>query len=409
MKHIAFAKIGKSIKFKTAFSPIGGDNEPGSMLRILANNNPDKTFYLIGKSDFRKLSYDDRITLFPYDNVVDVLTGYKNENRDYLKNKLASMNITIDYSIFMIGQIGTVTIPNRIEQIKDRSLTASVIEMTLGYSTPIIEWINSEKVPFIEIVNDPRYTLAQSRDIIENPVKTLSQFTGTYEKKTIRSYEDQTRENHTINTKYAEMEKIFLYDRKFPINIDKNTNFVMILNEGHPSRFQQVKEWILDNIEHANIYGKWEHPLSLPYNNFKGTIQIEHAQRLLTSVKYTFIIPILKGWATSKYIEMIQAGVIPFFHPDYASEVPEVLKRIPEFLICKKPEDLGKKIKFLNDSDELREKILALLQKEFLTDDMYDGTKLNDIVMSSINSDYVRVNKGDYKKLETNLLDGLFK
>ena len=52
--NIAFAKLGKSIKFKGAFSPHGGDNESLAILLALANNNPNDTFYIAGKSDYAK-------------------------------------------------------------------------------------------------------------------------------------------------------------------------------------------------------------------------------------------------------------------------------------------------------------------------------------------------------------------
>src|SRR6056300_926802 len=115
MKNIGFAKIGKSIKFKTnKYSPIGGDNEASCTIRAMANNNPDKTFYLIGRSDFGALSDTERLDLFPYDNVIDCWHGvplamsetYYNHIINYFKD------IELDFSVMMIGQISNVTIPD---------------------------------------------------------------------------------------------------------------------------------------------------------------------------------------------------------------------------------------------------------------------------------------------------------
>ena len=76
MKNIGFGKIGKSVKFKrNRFSPIGGDNEPSTVLIALANNNPDKTFYIIGRSDFSTLNESESLELFPFDNVIDIWKG----------------------------------------------------------------------------------------------------------------------------------------------------------------------------------------------------------------------------------------------------------------------------------------------------------------------------------------------
>ena len=75
--NIAFAKIGKSIKFKSKFSCVGGDNEAPAVMRAMANNNPDKKFYIIGRSDFDKLTESERIKMFPYDNVINVWSACK--------------------------------------------------------------------------------------------------------------------------------------------------------------------------------------------------------------------------------------------------------------------------------------------------------------------------------------------
>ena len=92
MKNIGFAKIGKSVKFKrTRFSPIGGDNEPSTVLISLANNNPDKTFYIIGRSDFSTLNESEVLDLFPYDNVIDIWKGIK--NNDILDDDLTIIGI----------------------------------------------------------------------------------------------------------------------------------------------------------------------------------------------------------------------------------------------------------------------------------------------------------------------------
>ena len=129
MSNIAFAKIGKSIKFKTSYSAVGGDNESPNLLISLAKTNPNNMYYLIGRSDFKKLTDDDKTSLFPNNNVIDVyenapkLTDRKDYNSplfQHINNYFKEKNIKIDYSIMMLGQVGTVTIPGRIKQIKNR-------------------------------------------------------------------------------------------------------------------------------------------------------------------------------------------------------------------------------------------------------------------------------------------------
>jgi len=400
MKHIAFCKIGKSIKFASAFSPIGGDNEAPSLLRLLANNNPDITFHIVGRSDFYKLSQKERINLFNYDNVVDSFEGKRGAaNEDTVIDYFNDLGFQPDACISMVGQVGTVTIPNRIQQVKNPDLTASVIDMTKNYSTPITKWWNENtNMKLVEIINDPRYVLNQSRDIIINPTVSLGQYDYTYKKSTMLSYENQERVDHEIHASYAGVERIFQYDRKFvEARADgRDTNFMIVLNEGSPSRYKTLNQWVLNKIDDVEIYGKWEHPETENDPRFKGSMKLEELQEKLKSVRATFIIPIAPGWVTSKYIEMINAGVIPFFHESYDTQDNT---KVPSWLRIKTADQFAQALELVAN-DEVYNKMIKELQDTFCTKEYYDGTALNDIVMSNTIEDYVRPDLSKYEKAE---------
>ena len=417
MNNFAFAKIGKSIKFlKNRYSPIGGDNEPSCVLRALANHNPDKTFYLVGRSDFSKLSDNERFDLFPYDNVIDIWKdiniprnnldgddGYKyyNHPQQYFEKN----NIKIDYAIFMIGQIGTVTIPGKTEQVRNRSLIASVIDMTKWYSTPILHWMNSTDVPVLEIINDPRYDLSAARDIMRAPTITLSQYDYTYTKRHFTSFDDQDLIETPVKAKYAGMEKSFCIDYDKPtINSDRNIPFMVVLNEGKPSRYKLLKEWVLDHNEEVEVYGQWSDNITDKDSRFKGSLHIDEIQRKLKNVRATFIIPIAPGWVTSKYIEMIQAGVVPFFHPTYDEQNHT---QIPEFFRPKTPEELQKRVEALQN-DDVYSKYIKFLTHKYLTDDVYSGKYINEQIMTHIIDEYTIPDLSKFTKKEGSSLESFF-
>ena len=273
MKHIGFAKIGKSVKFKrTRFSPIGGDNEPSTVLISLANNNPDKTFYIIGRSDFSSLNESEVLELFPYDNVVDIWKGIKNEDDDrfyrHIIDYFNQKGFQLDNTIMMVGQVGTVTIPGKITQVKHlkEGITdgkpASVIDMTKNYTSPIAIWLNEVQPPYVEIVNAPRYVMNQSRDIFHLPTVSLGQYDYEYEVSCIRNYEDQNRYERKVSSTYAGMETCFCvnYEHSEQFNLNRKVPFMVILNEAKPSRYNLLKEWVLDDHDDVEIYGKWDHP-----------------------------------------------------------------------------------------------------------------------------------------------------
>lgn len=403
MMNIAFAKIGKSIKFAgKGYTPTGGDNEPEGCLLALANNNPDITFYIVGRSNYKTLTDLERSELFPFGNIIDVWSDYNKNNpiENHLIDYFNINKIQIDFSIFLIGQIGIVTIPNKINKLKDESPGfASVIQMTLLYTTPIYNWINETNIPYLEIINDPRYRSNQARDLLRGPTYSLSQYNETYTRKFIRSYEDQTLIEESINSVYSGVETLFCVNRKLPsreLNKEKSDNFVIVLNEGKPSRYKMLEEWILSRIEDVSIYGAWDHEKTKTDSRFLGSRQLDEIQNIMSNVKYTFIIPIKDGWVTSKYIEMIHAGVIPFFHPSYDRQNH---LDVPEFIRPDTPEELEKRIKILETNDEFRLEVITLLQNKYCKPEYYSGDFINEVIMKTVYKHFDR----EYKKsdLET--------
>lgn len=437
--NIAFAKLGKSIKFNGGYSPTGGDNEAPAVFSAIANNNPDSTFYIVGKSSYNKLTEEDRVNMFPYNNVVNVLDEipvkkfnridgekhvritdpYITSIRDYFKNN----GIHIDAVVLMVGQVTTVTIPGIITHIKEPEKIASTLDMTLAYASPITFWLNDNRassdknIPIIEIVNDPRYTLSQPRDLMFTADTSLGQYDDTYTHRTIESYDNQyNRIENTIEMKYAEMEKAFLVGREKPNNHTKERSrkFSIVLNEGAPSRYPLLKEWILDsNVENLEIYGKWDHDEAVNDSRFKGAVKLEQVQELMNDTRYTFIIPIKKGWVTSKYVEMIYAGCLPFFHPTYDEQ--KHLKFIPKILRPKTPKELFDNIELLEKYPEERQKLIKNLQDSLFNEDSFNGRGINDIIMgavySKLNMDYEAPDLNNFTKAEVDSplsLDDLF-
>ena len=413
MKNIGFAKVGKSIKFRTnKYSPVGGDNEASCMLRAVANNNPDKNFYIVGRSDYATLSDVEKNELFPYDNVIDVWEGvgleisekYFNHIITYFKEK----NITLDFTIMMVGQLSNVTIPNRIQKVREGNdgKPAATLDMSKWYTTPITTWLNEEKPPYVEIVNDPRYTVKQPRDLFHMPFRSLGQYDYDYETFSITDYENQERLVRVVHSEYAGMETAFCRDYEYneECNTDRNTNFMVVLNEGKPSRYGLLKEWVLNKFDDVEVYGKWS-DVTGDDERFKGSLHINELQDKLQDVKFTFIIPIKEGWTTSKYIEMIHAGVIPFLHPSYDTQghLP-----IPSFLRPKNPQEFYERMQSLRDDKEEYEKVLKDLRKAVLKPEYYDGTFINDRIMKSVDPNYIQPDVSTYEKKIVTTLEDFF-
>ena len=384
MKHVAFCKVGKSVKFNSAYSPIGGDNEAPAMLALLANNNPEIVFHMVGRSDLYKMSETAMNICFPHKNVRDAFEGHRGKaDPSQIINYWKKLGFDPDLVVMMVGQAGSVTIPDRIQKVKSDGIPATVIDMTKNYVTPIFQWWNDNpQLKVIEIINDPRYCLKMSRDIINNPAVSLSQYNYIYEKNSIKSYEDQTRTVHKIPVRYASMERIFQYNNPVPpIDIEnRKVPFMVVLNEGRPSRYPILNEWVLGSNNGIEVWGKWDETIIGDDPRFKGTMKIDDLHEHLTQARSTFIVPIKKGWATSKYLEMIHNGVIPFMHPSYDEQNN---CKLPNWLRVKSPAQLVKWIKSIED-DRLYLAMIKTLQKQYCTKEFFDGSYINNEIFSSI-------------------------
>jgi hypothetical protein len=401
--NIAFAKLGKSIKFSSAYSPTGGDNEAPAFLESLAKNNPDITFYIAGRSDFKKLSDFEKSVKFPYNNVIDCWDGISKNRNDAPYHLLSYFkDIKIDHSIIMFGQVAAVTVPGKTKQIKDKTLDAAVVDMTRSYTSPLTIWLNESKTPYIEIQNDPRYHSGQPRDLLHHPHKTLSQYNYTYFSSKIISWENQNIEILKFPVTYNGMEVGYCYMKEYPdllsLKNNKDIHMTVVLNEGKPSRFNMLNEWILNYNKDIHVYGSWEHKKTINDNRFKGSKSLSELEDILKRTKYSFIIPIAKGWVTSKYIEMIHNGVIPFFHPTYDEQLHI---KVPDILRPKSPEELYKSINLIDSDENLYNDILSELQN-VLNPEYYNGKFLSKTILSEIIPNYELPDLSKFNKIESN-------
>lgn len=351
-------KIGKSGKFNpSTWSAIGGDNEFPTLLRKLAELNPDDTFIIIGRNDVDK----HRETMKLPKNLRDVYEGASKEERDdidYIGKRLDG--VKIDGCFLMSGPTGSCNIPNkswkRKELAQGRKEYAKSLETFQNYVAPIYQYLNFSNIPWVMIANDPRY-IDQGNDLMNQPVKILSQYNETIHMKTFDNWEDQNYVKKAIPSVYAGIEKIFLIDKKVS-TVPKTINFMMVLNEGNngvKSRYPMLKEYVLDSMSDVAIYGKWDEKTIGNDTRFKGPKKFEELQKELPSIKYTFIIPIKPGWVTAKWVEMIANGIIPFFHPTYDEQKH---CNVPEYIRIKSPKELHEKIEFLNNNPAEYERIL---------------------------------------------------
>lgn len=402
--NIAIGKIGKSILFDSKkFGAIGGDNEPQAYYRMLFDKHPDWTFYLIGKSDYSLINYRLRDQINKNNNVIDVWEGFPDfkgtskrlRAQEWMYQKIEELP-KMDCAILFAGPDGTANIEGKVDLATDPGNIARPLEALINYTGPIYEFLNITKTPYSVIVTDPRYFPPRGNDIFVPAHKALSQYNEEVIHKCYLDYNDVSdRKKFPVKVTYDAVETIFLLDKEKGVDdtpvslssffedeeaIDKTVKFMVVLNEGRPSRYDMLNEYVLKEIDDVDIYGKWSDERTLNDPRFKGPKKFLELQEMLSKVKYTFIIPIKKGWVTAKFWEMAHYGIIPFMHPTYDEQ--NNLK-CPEFLRVKSAKDLHKRIEYLEQNPDKYDIIKKQLD-DMLKEEYYNGDYLDNITMNTI-------------------------
>lgn len=415
--NIVVGKIGKSVLFNPkSWGSIGGDNEAPKYYENLFHRNPEHTFYIYGGNDFSRLSLAERKRINKHGNVIDIWGGFadwrkanksrvteREANIVYLSEWHKENSVKMNCAVIFAGPAGTANVEGKTTTMKQPDVIANPIEMLCKYSGPLISFLNDTETPYALIVNDPRYFPSNARDLFHRPSVVLSQYEEVAKTVTKTSYRSSDTKTVQVKTAYSQMETIFLIgltrggtasaiepvntlDAFFndsppqPVEGEKDINFMIVLNEGRPSRYKPLKEAILNDVQDVDIYGKWDPEVIGDDKRFKGSISFHDLQNMLPRVKYTFCIPIKKGWVTSKFWEMAHYGIIPFLHQTYDEQ--DHLKA-PAFLKVKNSKDLFNKIKFLEENPQAYETLRASID-DMLKDGYYNGEILNDLTMKHL-------------------------
>lgn len=398
--NIVIGKLGRSISSNSnKWSATGGDNEPFIIFDSLARSFPEHTFYMIGKSDFFRNKYYNRPS-----NIINlwdsfksksykhlpILEGYKEQEKDehkYIEKKieeLKSSNIKLDFGIIMAGPVSSINFSDKgLKKTDGSNEFAKTINIVKFYVSSLYEFLNETKTPWVCLGPDPRY-FNFGKDLFNPPKKIISQYNGKTTYKRFVSFKDQSLVEVTIPIEYKGFEKTFLIGRKKPVQIKKTKRMTIVLNEGGNKgllRGPMLKEFILDHFEDVDVFGKWSDEW-MKDPRFKGPKMFNDLQPFLYNAKYTFIIPIQKGWTTAKIWEMIYYGIIPFMHPYYDSQRN---LDVPEILRVSNPQELKERIDFLENNPDEYEYLLSSLYNLIEEEDLDGSNLLNNIMEEGYN------------------------
>ena len=407
VKKVGFFKLGKAIKFnENSWGAIGGDCEPKQLINSIAKRNPNIEYWLLSPNDLGRVRAKEKPAVQSlFGDPVKAESAAESNIHEFhskMENRKSAdetvkfiKELDLDFIFFYTGPSSTVNIPNYINKV-DVTGQVKSLDFFKYYAAPIIQAMNEleKKVPIVGLLVDNRYVLAcKDWGINNRPTYYLAQNNFTKEEQYFCNPPLRDVKTITSTYEYSGIETVFLLDKK-RYNTDelfemkKTNSFMMLQNQGKGTggmdRWDPVRDYIVKNDVKTDIYGKWDEELKKEYPQwFKGEKRIESMTDELLGTKYTFCVPIKEGMVTSKYAEMLHYGIIPFLHPSYDTE----FNVFPDghFIRCKTPEDLKKKVEFLNANPEHYKKLFYNLQEKYLKDSYYTGEHVDNKIWEAYN------------------------
>lgn len=331
---IGFLKLGKRIKLKEEHGIANGDFDSRQLLKLLSKHFPDDEFQIIGQHDLGSLRGSEYRDLFPNQNVV----GHQNKHQH------------LDYTICLSG-------PRALPDVY----------------LPQIEMLNLFGGTIIEVSHDIRFSSVQFKELKNQPIISLGQyFTESFNSETFAM----------VKTIYAYQELLYLFEKSFnPVPDDfvdtlkSKKDMLIIATEVPEDDFRKIE--LKKYIESSDIPTDFWGTLNLGLD-YRGPYKYDELDRVCEMYKYSFLVPVLPGYATSKYIEMIHHNVFPFTHPDYDSQRKTILKNVSMHRIGDK-EELLSKIEMLNNAPYSFDGLMRTYKDLISNPDYYSGKFLADI------------------------------
>jgi hypothetical protein len=394
---VAVFPMGSIVRFRRdTIERSYGRLEYYKMIWSMVRNPSISEVWVMQNTDWKHLTEEEKIEFDPRGVLRDIFTelDVKKPNSKYQDNytdlweKVKDLEQPDFAVVFSTQGLVQISIPGIIPTVKDPTRMTKCLEMTIRYCSSQMHYLNMSNIPYFLVVNDGRFiTKTQKyRDMFNLPKEILAFYQDEI---TIKHYnklpsEGGEYQEDIVPMSYSKM--IWLNNINEPIvlpDAEKPNKFSIVAMQAaygkstHDSRYKALKEWFLDvpGNDDLEIYGKWNENFTEGYPQFKGLKTHEEIDEIFKKTRYTLLIPTQALWVTTKIVEMLTLGVIPFVHPNYDEKCLSFPK--DSFFRVKTPQELKEKIQILEENPEKRIKIVQMAQEKYLKG-VNDGTCIVD-------------------------------
>ena len=404
-----------------------GTSEYYKLVYGLLRNESITELWILQRSDWKKLTSEEKIEIDPRGILRDIYSEFdvkanpgrrpdeagvirqhnEEESRRYvdLWEKIKHLEQP-DFGLGFAAQgLTMVNIPGIIPSIKEPHRMTGALDMTQIYSAPIIHYLNMSKINWFMISTDPRYVKLNQkwRDMVNPPLENIAQYTTVINVSHYDTYPEPSKGKEIITPlqlTYSGIERLNMIgeDVTRP-DAERDIKFSIVAMQSawgaNPKdyRLDELKKWIFTQPsgDTCHVYGKWDERFTEGYPQFQGFKPSEEVDEIFKRTRMTLVIPIRPDWVTSKYVEMLRVGVVPFLHPDYDTQFNIVPK--DHFIRVYSPKELSEKMADLEANPEKRIRLVKELQLKFLTG-VRKGLFLADVINPFLERNGVAVQLG---------------
>lgn len=338
--NIILGKIGQKIIFNRESADCDRSNTNGNvgtylLFKLLIENNKEDTFYIVSENDL--WTFED----LPFENVVDASD--------------------VDWEVLEVLGMDAMFILTGLMQYEK--------------NTNFLNIINNIGAKFILLSDDPRCLDSVSEDdrIVRKPDEIISQFEGKYNFK-----------GKEYQVKYEPIERASCYKCDTYYG-SKDTDMIIVSNTSGKEydRVKVVSE-IIDGTTGLDIYGRLseEERRMLGDDNCRGEVKYIEMQNIFRKAFSTFVVPIKKGWVTSKYVEALMNGVLPIFHEDYNTNLFGIDDLV---IVVHNKDEFIDVFENVVKRDKAKVKMLVSKLTKILIDPYIDGRNLSAFLMEYVN------------------------
>jgi len=346
--NIGIMNLGRAFKFGAEKGKrCHGDLERRGLVYALSRMEKARNIVLLSRSDWAKLSDSEAAWLDPNNKVCDVYMEVAEEEWKANHTKLTqseqlkhikwmhnfmSTLPRLDVVLGFKSTSAPFLLPDYMPGVRKEGMV-KLLGMIFQHISPQVWYLNKSNVPWYTILTDPRLMRGGHREsIVNTPRRVLAQYKDDMLLKPLETDKRGCTKHKEVFVPmdYAAAETLAMAGDTtcFDPSTERKHRMTIVAMQStigsgpKDYRLQQLEEWILPHAWAANVhvYGEWQDWRVDKWPQFKGYISQDDLTDRMRQSRYTFIIPVNRDWATTKYLESLREGVLPFLHPDYDTQ-----------------------------------------------------------------------------------------